>query len=645
MAFVNSTIGASTSTSSSSTTLATLNRFSTVDYAIFVLLLLASLLVGTLSGWRSGKRDAKDFLTGGRSMNPVAVVLSLLGGVVSALSVLGNATEIYLYGTQLWMNLLGCIYGAAFVITVLLPVFYPLGLATMNEYLQLRFDSTILRKLGSMTQLVNSGFYLGICLYAPSLTLSSVTKLPMWVAIVSLGVICSVYISLGGVRAVVYTDVLQTTVMFVGVLAVVMQVCVDLGGLDEVWSRAVEGNRIDFFNFDPNPLVRHTFWSVQVLGLYFFVSTIGISQPQYQRLVSVKTLRISQMLCIAFVVGLILLWSLFYLSGLVAYAAYEDCDPLGNGQIEKPDQILAFLVADKLHHLPGMTGVFVAAVAGAVLSSLSSQANAMVVLLWEDFLNGWWIFADMSHKKTKMMTRMLSSCMGLLSIGMAFLVANLGTLFQVAYSISGALVSPMDGLFLTGIVAPWVNAKGALAGFVSALAFNLWIVGGKFVHGAGKSEKLTLSTDGCLAEDVLLGGAVNGTGLAINGTDYVAFSTTTTTTAGPGDQLIEERDYIALYDVSYCYVGAIGMLVVLTVSTVVSVLTGARRPDETDESLVNKRCLSFYRWLCDRFFPKRSYSVENVTYDVKEGLDNRCADITTEANGVSNVHMEMKSVR
>lgn len=55
--------------------------------------------------------------------------------------------------------------------------------------------------------------------------------------------------------------------------------------------------------------------------------------------------------------------------------------------------------------------------------------------------------------------------MGLLSIGMAFLVANLGTLFQVAYSISGALVSPMDGLFLTGIVAPWVNAKVSVDDF------------------------------------------------------------------------------------------------------------------------------------------------------------------------------------
>ncbi|XP_047470463.1 sodium-coupled monocarboxylate transporter 1-like [Penaeus chinensis] len=454
MAFPNSTAPA--------TTLASLSRFSTVDYAIFVILLLASLLVGMLSGWRSGKRDTKDFLTGGRTMNPFAVVLSLLGGVVSALSVLGNATEMYLYGTQLWLNLLGCIYGAFFVISTLLPVLYPLGLATMNEYLQLRFDSPVLRKLGSLSQLVNSGFYLGICLYAPSLTLSSVTKLPMWAAIVSLGIICSVYISLGGVRAVVYTDVLQTTVMFVGVLAVVMQVCIDLGGLDEVWSRAVEGNRIDFFNFDPNPLVRHTFWSVQVLGVYFFVSTIGISQPQYQRLVSVRNLRISQMLCVAFVIGLILLWSLFYLSGLVAYAAYEDCDPLSNGQIEKPDQILAFLVADKLHHLPGMTGVFVAAVAGAVLSSLSSQANAMVVLLWEDFLNGWWVFKDISHTKAKTITRVLSSCMGLLGIALAFLVANLGTLFQVAYSISGALVSPLDGLFVTGILAPWVNAKASV---------------------------------------------------------------------------------------------------------------------------------------------------------------------------------------
>ena len=72
-------------------------------------------------------------------------------------------------------------------------------------------------------------------------------------------------------------------------------------------------------------------------------------------------------LCVLFFGGLFVLWSLFYLSGVVAYAAYHDCDPLTNKQIEKPDQIVPFLVADKLQKLPGMAGLFVAAVYGAVL--------------------------------------------------------------------------------------------------------------------------------------------------------------------------------------------------------------------------------------------------------------------------------------
>ncbi|XP_042880689.1 sodium-coupled monocarboxylate transporter 1-like [Penaeus japonicus] len=542
MPSLNATEGGS---SSDQDALASFSRFSTVDYAIFILLLVSSMLVGTFSGWRSNKRDAKDFLTGGRNMNPIAVVMSLLGGVVSALSVLGNATEIYLYGTQLWVNLLGCIYGAVFVIFVLLPVFYPLCLATMNEYLQMRFNSPILRKLGSLTQIVNSAMYLGICLYAPSLTLSSVTKLPVWVAIVSLGIICSVYISLGGVRAVVYTDVLQTTVMFVGVLAVVMQVCIDLGGLGEVWDRAIEGGRIEFFNFDPSLPGRNS------------------------------------------------------------------------GRVEK--RILNSF------------------------SSLSSQANAMVVLLWEDFLSDWWIFRDISQERATTITRVLSSCMGLLGIGVAFLVANLGTLFQMAYSISGALVSPMDGLFVTAIIAPWVNSKGAIAGFVSALTFNLWLVIGKFVFKAGNSEKLPLSTEGCLAEDVLVGGALNGTSVFVNGTDYV---TLTTTAAVPVDQLAVERDYFWAYDISYCYIGSMGILIVVAVSTLVSLITGVNKPSEVDESLVNKRCLNVYRWLYKSIFGNRSSGLEIETVHVtKGGIDNRANDVSTEANGFTDVDLELKSVK
>lgn len=73
-----------------------------------------------------------------------------------------------------------------------------------------------------------------------------------------------------------------------------------------------------------------------------------------------------------------LLWGVFYTSGLVAYALYKDCDPLTSGKIEKPDQIIPYMVTDKLHHLTGMPGLFVAAVYGGVLR----YARKLLLLLW-----------------------------------------------------------------------------------------------------------------------------------------------------------------------------------------------------------------------------------------------------------------------
>lgn len=72
-------------------------------------------------------------------------------------------------------------------------------------------------------------------------------------------------------------------------------------------------------------------------------------------------------LCTFFLFGLWVLWVLFYFSGLVAYATYSTCDPLTAGSIEKPDQIIPYLVVDKLGHIRGLPGLFVAAVYGGVL--------------------------------------------------------------------------------------------------------------------------------------------------------------------------------------------------------------------------------------------------------------------------------------
>ncbi|CAL4067563.1 unnamed protein product, partial [Meganyctiphanes norvegica] len=571
-------------------------RFMWADYAIFSILLLTSLIVGIISGrkgWKNG--STREFLLGNRNMNPIAVALSLMGGVVSAISVLGNSTEIYIHGTQLWMNLIGCFWGSLFVAFFVLPILYPLELISMYEYLDLRFKSRTLQKIGSMSQIINNVMYLGICLYAPSLTLSSVTELSLWSSICVLGVLCSIYITLGGVRAVVYTDVVQTSVMFIGVLVVIAQVSNDLGGINSVWAAAEKGGRLDFFNMDTSPFVRHTFWSVQVLGMYFITSTIGFSQPQYQRLVAVRSVTMSKLVLLSFIIGLTCIWSLFYYSGLVAYAAYKDCDPLTTGKIDKADQILVYMVGDKMGHLPGMIGLFVAAVAGAVLSSMSSVASGLAAMIWEDFLKGFWIFKDMDSSQACNVTRGLSLAAGLLSIVMATLISKLGTLFQAAYSISGAIASPLDGIFIAAMAFPWVNRTGAVAGFLSAFGFNIWFVISKFYLQAGQTKPLPMSTEDCVIDETLSNSDMEYNFLSNNSSFLM--HTINNSTQEIVQEHVKERDYLVIFDVSYCYLGSIGIIIVLVVSTLVSLITGMVPPSEVKAHLVDKRCFRAYKWI------------------------------------------------
>ncbi|KAK3892612.1 hypothetical protein Pcinc_003588 [Petrolisthes cinctipes] len=132
--------------------------------------------------------------------------------------------------------------------------------------------------------------YMGMCMYAPSLALSTVTNLSTVASIAIMGVVCTFYITIGGVKAVVYTDVLQTLIMLAGTVVVTVLCCYDLGGVGEVWTIADQGQRLQFFNLDPSPFVRHTFWSTIVLGFYNTLAVVGLGQAAFQRLASVSHL-------------------------------------------------------------------------------------------------------------------------------------------------------------------------------------------------------------------------------------------------------------------------------------------------------------------------------------------------------------------
>ncbi|XP_045104374.1 sodium-coupled monocarboxylate transporter 2-like [Portunus trituberculatus] len=311
-----------------------------------------------------GRESTQDFLSGGRNMPPFPVAISLLGGMFSVIFILGNPTEVYYFGAQIMVAILGVIPGSMLVHQGLIPILYNLGILSLNGYVEKCFNCVILRRVSTMCHLLSSFFFMGICLYAPSLALSTVTGLSLWGSMISMGTVCTIYITIGGVRAVVYTDVLQTTLMFGGVLVVMVMCCLDIGVVN-IWTAANDGGRLEVFNFDISPFTRHTFRSTMVLGFYATVNMLGLNQGCYQRLASVSSLQVTQRLIVSFMLGI--MWLLLYSSGAVAYVMYRDCDPLISGRIEKPDQILPYLVINKLGHFTGLPGLFVAAVYGGVL--------------------------------------------------------------------------------------------------------------------------------------------------------------------------------------------------------------------------------------------------------------------------------------
>ncbi|XP_042877333.1 sodium-coupled monocarboxylate transporter 1-like [Penaeus japonicus] len=557
--------------------------FSVADYLVFSASLLISMGIGVYQWWKNRNGNAEEFFLGGGHMSPIPVALSLTAGVVSAISILGNTSEMFYYGSQFWMNVFGTVIGGLFVVLIIIPVVYPLHLISIYEYLEFRWGSPLLRRMVTVLQLANMFLYLGIALYAPSLALSSVTPIPTNISVIVLGLVCSFYASVGGAKAVVYTDTFQTLVMLAGVIVVIIQGCVEVGGGAAVWEISSENGRIEFFNMDPNPLVRHTFMTTTIMGTYMSISIQGTSQAQYQRWASVESIRQVYLVMAINITGLVILWSLINFAGLVVYAVYSDCDPFSAGWIQKFDQITAYFVVDKLGYLKGIPGLFVAAVYSGVLSSVSSNLNAMAAMVWEDLLLNFKTFKNFSPNKAKNTNIIISMITGLIATVLGVLAGEMGGLVQVGYSIGGALGGPISGVMLTGILCPWVKAVSAIVGFLVAVALNLWIVIGNFLY-APAPPLLPLSTEGC-------------PGFNATTTPFASSTAFPTSTQDPG---LFEDEVFPLYLLSYGLFGAIGILTTIVMSNLATCIFGMSDQSSLPEKAVNQTSLKFFHWIAPK---------------------------------------------
>ncbi|KAK5622949.1 Sodium/iodide cotransporter [Crenichthys baileyi] len=546
--------------------------FVVADYGIFAAMLSISMGIGLFQALKKQQRDATAdaFFTGGRSMPAVPVGMSLCASFMSAVQVLGVPSEGFRFGFKFLYMCLGQSINSLLTAYLFLPVFFRLGITSTNQYLKMRFGRGM-QLLGSIQFLLATMLYTGIVIYAPALILNQATGLSIWVSLFSTGLICTIYTTLGGMRAVIWTDVFQIVVMLSGFVAVFIYGTILVGGPAQVLEIANNGSRINFNDFDIDPRKRYTFWSLTVGGSLVWLSMYGVNQAQVQRYISCRSEREAQWALFVNQIGLCLIVSSAATCGIVMFAYYNLCDPLKSGRISAPDLYMPFFVLDIFRNQPGFPGLFLACAYSGTLSTASTSINAMAAVTMEDLLRPH--LRHMTQKKLILVSKGLSFLYGAGCITVAALSSFLDWgVLQGSFTVMGVVSGPVLGVFILGMFVPATNRLGAYSGILVGFCVSLWLAVGSTLHPPNERTMGVLPsfTEGC--------SPANGTLSSSSTPDELSILTP----LHPNDQ----GGLLNFYSMSYLYFGAMATSSVILVGLIVSYATGPTKRNQIKEGLL-----------------------------------------------------------
>jgi sodium-coupled monocarboxylate transporter 8/12 len=312
------------------------------------------------------------------------------------------------------------------------PMFHRLELMSVFEYLKIRYNSNFIRLFATSFYLIRATISTAIYMYGPATTITLLTSLNTTASILIIGSVATFYTTIGGIKAVIWTDFFQMIVMISGVIVIIVKGLYDLGGIERMWQINAAGGRLNFFDFNPNPFVRNSFWVLIVGNFFQFFMLYCIDQSMLQRFASAKNTKHAKVGLLLNVPGIIIFMSVCYFSGLILYAQYAKCDPLSAPlitNVKNQNQLIVYLVTDKMQSLIGFTGLFLSSIVSGSLSSVSSILNSMAAIVWVDFFKPIKCFRKFDDGKSTMVVKSLVVVIGAVATGLAILISNVESKF------------------------------------------------------------------------------------------------------------------------------------------------------------------------------------------------------------------------
>ena len=435
--------------------------------------------------WLSrGQNSREDYYVGSRRVGPWPVALSIMATQCSTNSILGAPAFVAFAagGGLVWLQYeLALPLAMIFLILFVMPLFRHLKLVSIYEYLELRFDLRTRLALSGLFLFIRA-FATAVTVYSIALVIDLITGVGFFWSVMLLGTFTVVYDIFGGIRGVIYSDVIQLLILVMVLILLLVLLTDSAGGFTALLNDFDPQRRqaIDLSHHGFGDDHTFAFWPMLVGGFFLYVSYYGCDQSQVQR--SLSTEGIDQTNQALFLNGLLRfpLVALYCLVGVgIAVLAANSPDflqliPTTNGT---PEYNLAVPVYMLMALPAGLVGLAMVALFAAAMSSLDSVINSLSATTIEDFVRRFSSRQRTDHEEL-MLSRWLTVFWGVVTLTLSFFVGDIAPTVLEAINKIGSLANgPILAVFMLGFFVKRVNGPLATFGLLLGIAVNgvLWV--------------------------------------------------------------------------------------------------------------------------------------------------------------------------
>ena len=440
-----------------------------IDSIVVIVYLIATTLLGLY--FSKKQKSTKDYFLGGKELPWWAILVSIIAQETSAVTILSvPAITFGLKGNYTFLQIaLGYIVGRCLIALIFIPRIYGRDSYSIYGFLTERFGAAT-KNVAVITFMVSRVLAIGIRIYVGAIVIMVVTGLSIWFCIILTTLLSILYMTFGGFKAVIWTDVLQFAVYMIGAVGAYVVIFQQLPHPALSFQEAWNAGKFQFWDAGFNLTPTYNFWAGLIGGAFLTMGTHGTDQSIAQRLIAARTEKESKRIIIGSGLAIFFQFAFFLTLGVLLYFFYSQLHPDVASQFKKMEEVFPRFA---LTYMPwGLGGMVVAGVFAAAMSSndFNPLSNALIFDLYKPYVK-----PDAPDAHYLKMGRWFTAFWGLITVSVALLASqSQQSLIDLALKIPSYTYGPLLGIFLLGFLTRKTHQRavviGAVAGFAMVLA-------------------------------------------------------------------------------------------------------------------------------------------------------------------------------